>query len=51
MEGCDVRNLLDSMLRSYPIGYCILWRRPDGQEDKKSSIDLNQKNYATSKGS
>lgn len=34
-RGCDVRNLLDSMLRSYPIGYCILWeapRWPGGQE-------------------
>lgn len=37
------------MLRSHPIGYYILWEGPDDQEDKKSSIDLNQKNYATSK--
>ena len=40
-----VRDLLDSMLRGYPIGYCILWEAPDDQEDKKSSIGLNKKNY------
>ena len=45
----DVRDLLDSMLRGYPIGYCILWEAPDDQEEKKSSIGLNEKNYATPK--
>lgn len=48
-KDSDVRDLLDSMLRGYPIGYCILWEAPDDQEDKKSSIGLNQKNYATPK--
>lgn len=44
-KDSDVRDLLDSMLRGYPIGYCILWESPDDQEDKKSSIGLNQKRY------
>lgn len=48
-KDSDVRDLLDSMLRGYPIGYCILWEAPDDQEEKKSSIGLNQKNYATPK--
>lgn len=26
-----VRELLDSMLKGYPIGYCILWEAPDDQ--------------------
>lgn len=42
----DVRDLLDSMLKGYPIGYCILWEAPDDQENKKSSIGLNHKAYA-----
>lgn len=44
-KDSDVRDLLDSMLRGYPIGYCILWESPDDQEEKKSSIGLNQKQY------
>ena len=48
-KDSDVRDLLDSMLRGYPIGYCILWEAPDDQEEKKSSIGLNKKNYATPK--
>lgn len=48
-KDSDVRDLLDSMLRGYPIGYCILWEAPDDQEDKKSSIGLNDKSYSTPK--
>lgn len=32
-----------------PSATAFFGRRPDDQEDKKFSIDLNQKNYATSK--
>ena len=32
-----------------PSATAFFGRRLDDQEDKKSSIDLNQKNYATSK--
>lgn len=32
-----------------PSATAFFGRRPDDQEDKKSSIGLNQKNYATSK--
>lgn len=45
----DVRDLLDSMLRGYPIGYCILWEAPRDQEEKKSSIGLNEKAYQAPK--
>lgn len=48
-KDSDVRNLLDSMLKGYPIGFCILWEAPDDQEDKKSSIGLNYKNFITPK--
>lgn len=48
-KDSDVRDLLDSMLKGYPIGYCILWEAPDDQEDKKSPIGLNEKNYSTPK--
>ena len=48
-KDSDVRDLLDSMLRGYPIGYCILWEAPDNQEDKKSPIGLNQKSFAAPK--
>lgn len=37
------------MLKGYPIGYCILWEAPDDQEEKKSSIGLNQKSYVRPK--
>lgn len=45
-KDSDVRDLLDSMLKGYPIGYCILWDAPDDQEDKTSSIGFNDKAYA-----
>ena len=48
-KDSDVRDLLDSMLKGYPIGYCILWEAPDDQEDKKSSIGLNDKSYSAPK--
>lgn len=48
-KDSDVRDLLDSMLRGYPIGFCILWEAPADQEDKKSPIGLNEKNFAMPK--
>lgn len=42
----DVRELLDSMMQGFPIGYCILWEAPDDQEDKKSVIGTNAKAMA-----
>lgn len=48
-KDSDVRDLLDSMLHGYPIGYCILWEAPDDQEDKKASIGLNSKAYSAPK--
>lgn len=40
-----VRDLLDSMLRGYPIGYVMLWESPLDYEEKKSSIGGNKKIY------
>lgn len=48
-KDSDVRDLLDSMLRGYPIGYCILWEAPDDQEEKKSHIGVGSKSYAAPK--
>ncbi len=40
-----VRDLFDSMLRGYPIGYVMLWESPTDYEEKKSSIGGNKKIY------
>lgn len=40
-----VRDLFDSMLRGYPIGYVMLWESPVNYEEKKSSIGGNKKIY------
>ena len=40
-----VRELFDSMLKGYPIGYIMLWESPADYENKKNSIGDNQKTY------
>lgn len=40
-----VRDLFDSMLRGYPIGYVMLWESPVDYDEKKSSIGANKKIY------
>ena len=40
-----VRELLDSMIKGYPIGYIMLWESPNEYESKKSSIGSNIKIY------
>ena len=40
-----VRELFDSMLKGYPIGYIMLWESPADYESKKSSIGNNDKTY------
>ena len=40
-----VRDLFDSMLRGYPIGYVMLWESPSNYEEKKSSIGIDKKMY------
>ncbi len=40
-----VRDLFDSMLRGYPIGYVMLWESPSDYEEKKVSIGSNKKIY------
>lgn len=44
-----VRQLLDSMLRGYPIGYIMLWESPADYGDKKTSIGTNVKAYEAPK--
>lgn len=40
-----VRELFDSMLKGYPIGYIMLWESPADYESKKSAIGDNSKTY------
>lgn len=40
-----VRNLLDSMLKGFPIGYIMLWESPNDFENK-SHIGINNKDFA-----
>ena len=40
-----VRELFDSMLKGYPVGYIMLWESPADYETKKSSIGNNDKTY------
>lgn len=40
-----VRDLFDSMLRGYPIGYVMLWESPADYDEKKNSIGGNKKIY------
>lgn len=44
-----VRDLLDSMLRGYPIGYVMLWDSPSDNAGKKTAIGSNQKVYTVPK--
>ena len=40
-----VRNLFDSMMKGYPIGYVMLWESPSNYEEKKSTIGAGTKIY------
>ena len=40
-----VRDLFDSMLKGYPIGYVMLWESPADYETKKNKIGVNDKIY------
>ena len=40
-----VRELFDSLLKGYPIGYIMLWESPVDYESKKSTIGDNSKTY------
>lgn len=44
-----VRDLLDSMLRGYPIGYIMLWDSPAEMENKSQQIGENEKAYKVPK--
>ena len=40
-----VRELLDSMIKGFPIGYVMLWESPSNYAARKSSIGSNEKTY------
>lgn len=40
-----VRELFDSMIKGYPIGYIMLWESPSDYYEKKTSIGTNDKTY------
>ena len=42
-----VRDLLDSMLKGFPVGYIMIWSAPEDYENVKQ-IGLNEKNYKRS---
>ncbi len=44
-----VRELYDSMIKGYPIGYIMLWESPADYESKKNSIGVNVKTYVEPK--
>lgn len=44
-----VRELFDSMIKGYPIGYIMLWESPNDYETKKNSIGSNEKIYVEPK--
>ena len=44
-----VRDLYDSMIKGFPIGYIMLWESPVDFEDKKDSIGLGEKDYKSPK--
>lgn len=44
-----VRDLLDSMLRGYPIGYIMLWESPAEEAGKTETIGANDKSYSSPK--
>lgn len=41
----SVRDLLDSMMKGYPIGYFIFWESPDDSGEKVSHIGTDSKEY------
>ena len=43
-----VRDLLDSMLKGYPIGYVMLWESPANFENK-GQIGINDKTFNTAR--
>ncbi len=46
-EDSKVRDLFDSMMKGYPIGYLMLWECPE--LEKKKSIGVEAHNYPTPK--
>ena len=48
-SNIKVRDLLDSMMKGYPIGYIMVWDSPDEFDEKKDTIGKNKKAYEAPK--
>lgn len=48
-KDSQVRDLFDSMLKGYPIGYVMLWESPADYDTRKSSIGSNVKIHDVAK--
>lgn len=44
-----VRDLYDSMLKGFPIGYIMLWESPVDYDDKKAPIGIGERAYKAPK--
>ena len=44
-----VRDLFDSMMRGYPVGYVMLWESPSNYTEKKKAIGDNKKMFVEPK--
>ena len=48
-KDSKVRDLFDSMIKGFPIGYIMLWESPTDYDDKKTSIGVEDKAYKAPK--
>jgi hypothetical protein len=48
-KDSKVRDLFDSMMKGYPVGYIMLWESPLEYEEKKESIGIGEKAYKAPK--
>lgn len=44
-----VRDLFDSMMKGYPIGYVMIWESPADYETRKAPIGINEKIHSEAK--
>lgn len=48
-KDAKVRDLYDSMIKGFPIGYIMLWESPTEYDDKKTSIGVEDKSFKAPK--
>lgn len=44
-KDAKVRDLFDSMIKGFPIGYILLWESPSDYDEKKTTIGANEKSF------